>query len=115
YLEIETTITVKLITLFILLAPVIWIRFRISSMNRKKLYKTVFLRDLQTEIVRIRPESIQYMIKHLFIYLFCWAFVIVVGSAAIVYGNIIILIISVAFLFIILMLNHQVIRAGKAK
>lgn len=115
YLEIETTIMVNIIILLILLIPVIFIRFMISSMNRKKLLQIVHLSELQTEKVRIKPESIQYMMKHLFFNLVFLALAIVGGYAFLTYGNIFMLFGGLLFLFIILMINSQAVQAGKAK
>ncbi|MDY0404078.1 DUF443 family protein [Virgibacillus sp. 179-BFC.A HS] len=68
YLNIQTSVLMNVIILFLFLLLVTFFRFFLSNMNKNSLYNTVKLDHVNTTKLWIRPKSIKYVLAYLFAY-----------------------------------------------
>ncbi len=94
---------------------VIYFRFRISRKNQKKLCDIVQLEELETEKIRIRPQSF----KHFSFVLVAYIYILLITLASLIafikLPNFILFLCFILFLFLTLIVNGLTLKVGKNK
>ncbi|WP_158591825.1 DUF443 family protein [Oceanobacillus halophilus] len=115
YFDIQTSTSTNIFILVFSLILAILLRFYISHINQKNLKNVVELEQLEEVELWIRPKSIKYLFQYLFFYLFFLAFIIFGIAAFIEHGNVIILSLTLFFLFFLFIGSGLTISVGKTK
>jgi uncharacterized membrane protein (TIGR01218 family) len=113
--DIQTTQIVSYCLLLISTFLVIYFRFRISRKSRKKLCDIVQLEELETEKIRIRPQSLKHFSFVLVAYIFYFLVTLASSIAFIELPNYILLLCFILFLFFTLIVNGLTLKVGKNK
>ncbi|CDQ38555.1 hypothetical protein M948_05025 [Virgibacillus sp. CM-4] len=101
YFNIQSSTLVNSIILIVVLIIAFLLRFYISNMNKKNLYKVAKTEQLSTDRLWIRPKSTKYCFQYLFFYLFFLGFTLISFVAFIEYGNVMMLFFATVFLFLL--------------
>ncbi|UTR13814.1 DUF443 domain-containing protein [Salipaludibacillus sp. LMS25] len=113
YLNISTSRNANIGILLAVVLIVVIQRYWFTKRNKKNLYKHVNLTQCETRKVWIRPKSITYFFKYLLTYLVFIPFSILLYVGFIEYGNMLILLGVVLFLFCLFICSGFTIGEGK--
>lgn len=114
-LNIQTTLSLNIIVLFVIIIFSLLARFYIHKRLSNNLQELIDINKVPKVRISVRPNNKDYILKYSFSFLFSWSLAFLFGYAFVLLGNLIVLLGCFILLYLGLILNLQAIPNDYAK
>ena len=111
-LVIQTSLPMKIISVLFIVLCILFIRLYVNRVRQRNLYKIVDLTHLDKTYVKVKPQSFKHFIQIVSIYLFSLLFAALCYVTYISDGNLFILLVGSAMLFVLTVVSNISVKEG---